>query len=43
VPAHLREWALAVGKFFDGVDVDSPDERLAEIAPGFPVFRVTVG
>ncbi len=40
--AYLREWAFEVGKFFDRVDADSPDERLAEIAPGFPVFRVTI-
>lgn len=37
---YLRAWAWEVGRFFEGVDKDSPDERLAEIAPGFPVFRI---
>jgi deazaflavin-dependent oxidoreductase (nitroreductase family) len=40
--AYLEQWAFEVGKFFEGVDVDSPDERLAEVAPGFPVFRVSI-
>ena len=39
--AYLVKWAFEVGKFFEGVDADSPDERLAEVAPGFPVFRIT--
>ena len=38
--AYLRAWAFEVGKFFDGVDADSTDERLGEIAPGVPVFRI---
>jgi deazaflavin-dependent oxidoreductase (nitroreductase family) len=38
---YLRKWAWEVGRFFEGVDKDSPDERLLEIAPGFPVFRLT--
>lgn len=38
--AYLKAWAWEVGRFFDGVDAASPDERLAEIAPGFPVFRI---
>jgi len=38
--AYLKAWAWEVGRFFDGVDASSPDERLAEIAPGFPVFRI---
>jgi deazaflavin-dependent oxidoreductase (nitroreductase family) len=40
--AYLKLWAFEVGKFFDGVDASSPESRLREIAPGFPVFRVTV-
>ena len=40
--AYLDRWAFEVGQFFDGVAPDSPDEQLAEIAPGFPVFRVTI-
>ncbi len=26
--------------FFDGVGPDAPDARLAEIAPGYPVFEI---
>lgn len=37
---YLRRWAWEVGRFFDDVDAGSPDERLREIAPGMPVFRV---
>lgn len=37
---YLRAWAWEVGRFFEGVDASSPDERLLEIAPGFPVFRI---
>jgi deazaflavin-dependent oxidoreductase (nitroreductase family) len=37
---YLRKWAWEVGRFFEGVDKDSPDSRLLEIAPGFPVFRL---
>jgi deazaflavin-dependent oxidoreductase (nitroreductase family) len=37
---YLRKWAWEVGRFFEGVDKDSPDSRLLEIAPGFPVFRI---
>jgi deazaflavin-dependent oxidoreductase (nitroreductase family) len=40
--AYLKAWAWEVGRFFEGVDASSPDERLQEIAPGFPVFRVEV-
>jgi deazaflavin-dependent oxidoreductase (nitroreductase family) len=38
--AYLRRWKAEVGVFFDGVGPDAPDERLAAIAPGYPVFRV---
>ena len=27
--------------FFDRVGPDAPDAKLLEIAPGYPVFRVT--
>lgn len=37
---YLRKWAWEVGRFFEGVDKGSPDARLLEIAPGFPVFRL---
>ncbi len=40
---YLRKWAWEVGRFFEGVDKDSPDSRLLEIAPGFPVFRLVRG
>jgi deazaflavin-dependent oxidoreductase (nitroreductase family) len=36
--AYLRRWKLEVGQFFDGVDAESPAERLLEIAPDHPVF-----
>lgn len=38
--AYLTAWAWEVGRFFEGVDKTSPDERLLEIAPDFPVFRI---
>lgn len=38
--AYLDEWAFEVGKFFEGVTKDSSDAELAEVAPGFPVFRI---
>jgi deazaflavin-dependent oxidoreductase (nitroreductase family) len=40
---YLRKWAWEVGRFFEDVDKDSPDSRLLEIAPGFPVFRLVRG
>jgi deazaflavin-dependent oxidoreductase (nitroreductase family) len=38
--AYLRRWKFEVGMFFDGVDADSPEDELARIAPGYPVFRI---
>lgn len=38
--AYLAAWAWEVGRFFENVDASSPDERLREIAPDFPVFRI---
>lgn len=38
--AYLKRWGWEVGRFFENVDASSSDERLMEIAPGFPVFRV---
>lgn len=39
--AYLKKWAWEVGVFFgDEVKVDSPDETLRRVAPGFPVFRI---
>ena len=39
--AYLRRWKFEVGVFFDGVNADAPAARLLEIAPGYPVFRIT--
>jgi deazaflavin-dependent oxidoreductase (nitroreductase family) len=39
--AYLKAWAWEVGRFFEDVDAASPDERLLEVAPDFPVFRIT--
>ena len=38
--AYLRRWAFEVNQFFQGVGAAAPDEALARIAPGYPVFRV---
>jgi hypothetical protein len=32
---------MEVGVFFQGVGPDAPEEKLLEIAPGYPVFRIT--
>jgi deazaflavin-dependent oxidoreductase (nitroreductase family) len=37
---YLKRWSWEVGMFFDGVDANSTDATLLEIAPGFPVFKV---
>jgi deazaflavin-dependent oxidoreductase (nitroreductase family) len=39
--AYLRRWKFEVGVFFGGVGPDAPDEKLLEIAPGYPVFHIT--
>jgi deazaflavin-dependent oxidoreductase (nitroreductase family) len=40
---YLKKWAWEVGRFFgDDVNAESSDEKLLEIAPGFPVFRLHV-
>lgn len=39
--AYLKRWKWEVGMFFEGVDAAASDEKLREIAPGYPVFRVT--
>jgi deazaflavin-dependent oxidoreductase (nitroreductase family) len=38
--AYLKRWKWEVGVFFDGVDAKAPEEKLREIAPGYPIFRV---
>jgi deazaflavin-dependent oxidoreductase (nitroreductase family) len=38
---YLTKWAWEVGRFFgDDVSATSSDEKLLEIAPGFPVFQI---
>lgn len=39
--AYLRRWKFEVGMFFDGVGPDAPEEKMLEIAPGYPVFQIT--
>jgi deazaflavin-dependent oxidoreductase (nitroreductase family) len=39
---YLRRWKFEVGMFFDGVGPDAPDAKLLEIAPGYPVFQITM-
>jgi deazaflavin-dependent oxidoreductase (nitroreductase family) len=38
--AYLKRWKFEVGMFFDGVGPEASDEKLFEIAPGYPVFRI---
>ncbi|GAB4586584.1 nitroreductase family deazaflavin-dependent oxidoreductase [Nocardia sp. IFM 10818] len=38
--AYLERWGWEVGRFFEGVTKNASDAELAEIAPGFPVFRI---
>jgi deazaflavin-dependent oxidoreductase (nitroreductase family) len=40
--SYLRRWKMEVGVFFDGVGPDASDAQLLAIAPGYPVFRITV-
>jgi deazaflavin-dependent oxidoreductase (nitroreductase family) len=40
--AYLKRWKFEVAMFFDGVGPDASDEKLLEIAPGYPVFRLSV-
>jgi deazaflavin-dependent oxidoreductase (nitroreductase family) len=40
--AYLKKWAWEVGAFFgDDVKADSSEETLLQVAPGFPVFKIT--
>ena len=39
--AYLKRWKFEVGMFFDGVGPDASDEKLLQIAPGYPVFRLS--
>jgi deazaflavin-dependent oxidoreductase (nitroreductase family) len=37
---YLKKWKWEVGVFFDGVDAKAPEDKLREIAPGYPIFRI---
>lgn len=37
---YLERWGWQVDRFFEGVTKNATDAQLAEIAPGFPVFRL---
>src|SRR5262249_49852790 len=39
--AYLKKWRFEIGIFFQGVGPDAPEEKLLEIAPGYPVFQIT--
>jgi deazaflavin-dependent oxidoreductase (nitroreductase family) len=38
--AYLKRWRWEVGVFFEGTTASAPEERLREIAPGYPIFRI---
>jgi deazaflavin-dependent oxidoreductase (nitroreductase family) len=38
--AYLKRWKFEVGVFFEGVDASAPEEKLREIAPRYPIFRI---
>ena len=40
--AYLKRWKFEVGVFFDGVDAKASDEELLRIAPGYPIFEITI-
>jgi len=37
---YLKHWKWEVGVFFDGVDASAPTEKLREIGPNHPVFKI---
>ncbi|QLY27880.1 nitroreductase family deazaflavin-dependent oxidoreductase [Nocardia huaxiensis] len=37
---YLKRWGWEVGQFFEGITKNATDAELADIAPGFPVFRI---
>ena len=39
--AYLKRWKMEIGVFFQGVGPDAPEEKLRQIAPGYPVFRIS--
>src|SRR6266550_4658017 len=38
--AYLKRWKWEVGVFFEGIDADSPEEEIRQIAPRHPVFKI---
>ena len=38
--AYLKRWKMEIGVFFNGVGPDASDDKLREIAPGYPVFLI---
>jgi deazaflavin-dependent oxidoreductase (nitroreductase family) len=40
--AYLKRWKMEVGMFFDGIDDSATDDELLAIAPGYPVFAVSI-
>jgi deazaflavin-dependent oxidoreductase (nitroreductase family) len=38
--AYLKRWKMEIGVFFNGVGPDASDDKLREIAPGYPVFQI---
>jgi deazaflavin-dependent oxidoreductase (nitroreductase family) len=38
--AYLKRWKFEVSAFFEGVDAKATEEKLREIAPGYPVFEI---
>ncbi len=41
--SYIDKWGFEVGRFFEGVDKNSTDAELEEVAAGFPVFRIKLG
>ncbi|MQY05737.1 nitroreductase family deazaflavin-dependent oxidoreductase [Actinomadura macrotermitis] len=39
--AYFKRWGWEVARFFDGPIKDADDARLAELAPGVPVFKIS--
>ena len=39
---YLQRWKWEVGQFFYGIGPDASDEALRSVAPGYPVFEVTI-
>ena len=39
---YLERWGWEVGRFVEGLSKKSTDAEIAAVAPGMPVFRVTV-